>query len=1124
MTITFNYAGAPLIGVRAPGGSEPAWQFVEAADRGDAAMSGFNLDDTASSWAMVGLKDIYAEESLATPHRFFMGYMADRSIGRGAALLTGADRQWQCNVVDLNSRLSDVIIKSTGSKRPAESDTARLNWLKGYLTSAWFSTGSLYSPGGTSLDAADYYGRTPHDVLADASNESNYTFYLYWDGTKICLAYHPVVWSGNTAAASISNVFGAANGSTVFAPAAGDRLVRDPQRVYSGCLFEYAGGRVYVTNPTTASNFRQREIRATDMTVGKPASAKRLATAYLARCATEEDHMTVHLANVPPASLGKMRPGQRISVRLSEVDGYTAGTYMAIIRRGVGPVAGGLYDVTLELRNPILTGFWGVGHKQGILNPSTRALNVGLSTAQAASGQASNPIVNSQMTVAAPGVLTGGTSVTDEAGQNDELPWYTVVNNAGAPTLTVVEDPLWPGENYILVQFNALSDSAIIATDAFPVGANQALQLIVTQAALVKDGSTLQRGFSVDWLAGDGTTVISNSTIADDTFAEAGADYTLPQTTAQIGSPIIAPANASFGRLIVTLTETAGHNAANYWEWGGFKLLQLSSGQVLATTITASGAVEFMSTVSLDKTAVMTLQAGVQPPLAAPTLSQGLAAPLSLAATPGWVDVQPGAGFYDPVGGVSGATPCYVQVQGNGSTFRVAEWTLATGALNRTTTLGAWGGGGTLLGILGITRIGTSWYLTVQNDSAPDFLAVVTRATGAFSAYLNISARFYSDSGGLPIATDGSNLFVMGLATSALTGRVVKFSTVPAYTSTQALTLPTAPGGAGLVSFADFAIADDGDGAGTTWWADIYWDNSTAYNVYQFTIATGAVVAGTSWPGMSFGSGLYPMGLIWDGANFREFDGVYQTLQTYSNLAGGKAWLSYAWYDDVGTAHETSVSPRASITMVARRNLSITTAAIPVGGADDPDKVRVYMVYGSTDPGPTHYHLQTTDALTNRTLTGYNVAGAADGGGTAFPGGTGAEIKSALATTDLKGDGTVIIGGITVAAAGVPNHAPTAVTSFSGSWVNYGGATRAAAYWKDDHGVVHLQGVIKSGTINTAAFTLPVGFRPSGTAYFSCPANNAFGALNITSAGVVTPAAGSTTWFALDGVTFEADN
>jgi hypothetical protein len=58
----------------------------------------------------------------------------------------------------------------------------------------------------------------------------------------------------------------------------------------------------------------------------------------------------------------------------------------------------------------------------------------------------------------------------------------------------------------------------------------------------------------------------------------------------------------------------------------------------------------------------------------------------------------------------------------------------------------------------------------------------------------------------------------------------------------------------------------------------------------------------------------------------------------------------------------------------------------------------------------------------------------------------------------------------------------TGQPSFENSWVNYNSSTyRTAAFYKDPFGVVHIKGLVKSGSSGTTIFTLPPGNRPSLT-------------------------------------------
>lgn len=93
--------------------------------------------------------------------------------------------------------------------------------------------------------------------------------------------------------------------------------------------------------------------------------------------------------------------------------------------------------------------------------------------------------------------------------------------------------------------------------------------------------------------------------------------------------------------------------------------------------------------------------------------------------------------------------------------------------------------------------------------------------------------------------------------------------------------------------------------------------------------------------------------------------------------------------------------------------------------------------------------------------------------------------------------------------------------TFANSWVNFGAPYNNAEYFKDSFGIVHLRGLIKSGTMQQAAFTLPVGFRPANTNFISTIANNAFASVLIASDGTVKPWDGSNVWFSLDNISFK---
>lgn len=95
-------------------------------------------------------------------------------------------------------------------------------------------------------------------------------------------------------------------------------------------------------------------------------------------------------------------------------------------------------------------------------------------------------------------------------------------------------------------------------------------------------------------------------------------------------------------------------------------------------------------------------------------------------------------------------------------------------------------------------------------------------------------------------------------------------------------------------------------------------------------------------------------------------------------------------------------------------------------------------------------------------------------------------------------------------------------SDMANSWVNYS-AAYSVKYFKDHDNLVHLQGLLKDGDLNSVAFTLPVGFRPTTADghFFAVPGNAKFGYAEVDNSGDVTIyVENPTTIVALDGITF----
>lgn len=97
----------------------------------------------------------------------------------------------------------------------------------------------------------------------------------------------------------------------------------------------------------------------------------------------------------------------------------------------------------------------------------------------------------------------------------------------------------------------------------------------------------------------------------------------------------------------------------------------------------------------------------------------------------------------------------------------------------------------------------------------------------------------------------------------------------------------------------------------------------------------------------------------------------------------------------------------------------------------------------------------------------------------------------------------------------------TEITSIGGGWVNLDAASfNTLAYRKDADGVVHLKGMVRSGTIGQVFFNLPAGFRPIKDIIFATTSADAAARVDIGKDGNVVGLQGSNAWFSLDGLSF----
>jgi hypothetical protein len=304
---------------------------------------------------------------------------------------------------------------------------------------------------------------------------------------------------------------------------------------------------------------------------------------------------------------------------------------------------------------------------------------------------------------------------------------------------------------------------------------------------------------------------------------------------------------------------------------------------------------------------------------------------------------------------------------------------------------------GTMGKIIGVARQGTYiWVLDIYGT-----LFRYNQSDLAYVDKFDLSAYVAGTKANAGLFFDGTNLIIT--TATGVTGtdktRFIKVTTAGAYSSTLSDTGLSINGSTATIrgGYADatyYWVSISGVGGGPV----VPFTKSTGVIAYNKNFGTDAeAVSGVTYDGSYFrgyASASYPT-KIWE---YTDWDWT-----TESNVY----WVAYSWYDSVGTTHETALSPRTSITMGRRRKMLVSNPAIPVSGADDPDKVRIYMLRNATEPTAGTYEMQVEDALTSREFTSYTTVNGNDATSNNFPAGTAATLASSATGWTLKASGLI---------------------------------------------------------------------------------------------------------------------
>lgn len=349
--------------------------LIDAAEVGATGMCNIEIDDPLgdvghNSDAILGLKQFFVVEDACPPgdQRLWTGYILDRRYRRGQdSLRLGAARKIDVTLLDVNTLMTFRILTDPDVVRPPETVDERMAWFLAAdpMSAVIFDNGFVDSSA-VDMDACDYTGQTPGDVLGDMALAAGFNYFLYYDET----ANQDSLWfaDSNTStwyvsALSLSNdladldIAAVNAGTATIWPMAPDaELVRDPSRVYAGVFLPYSGGTVYRTETdvglTTSDIYGFRDGAAPTANVKSAPTAEALADRLLLESASdaEDDRITCRV-QLPASLATAIKAGQRLQVKATHLPGYEDFRWCRVLRRTVAQdnPTDAYYTVTLEL-------------------------------------------------------------------------------------------------------------------------------------------------------------------------------------------------------------------------------------------------------------------------------------------------------------------------------------------------------------------------------------------------------------------------------------------------------------------------------------------------------------------------------------------------------------------------------------------------------------------------------------------------------------------------------------------------------------------------------------------------------------------------------------------------------
>jgi hypothetical protein len=318
------------------------------------------VDDPDGTLVIGGHRGFFIREDTvasSSNQRIYTGYTAERVISRGP-FRNGLGRIWTVSLVDVNTVIERKVLRGSASRRPAESDVARMQWVEATAAGSLIDD-SLYlsTANPVQMDAVDYRGQRVADVVNDCMQASGKNSFVWVrelgnGDVRFSLFYDYPSANVHLSDVRLSNVLAdvESDPENTFAIYDEATLSQDPSRVYSGVYLEYDGGRVYEERQQTEEDFalggRDAVVPAENVKSQSKATAR--AQRYLLEMASEEEVVACKFL-VPTSYVNRLKEGMLTQFKASHLPGYEEFTPLRVLNRNVVAVSETHYEIGVEL-------------------------------------------------------------------------------------------------------------------------------------------------------------------------------------------------------------------------------------------------------------------------------------------------------------------------------------------------------------------------------------------------------------------------------------------------------------------------------------------------------------------------------------------------------------------------------------------------------------------------------------------------------------------------------------------------------------------------------------------------------------------------------------------------------